>query len=493
MSKLTDMDATEIAQRVGKREISISELCSAFHDRATEINVGINAVVTFNRSALTRAKEADRRLASGEPARPLEGVPFVVKDNIPTAGLRTTYGSLVHETNIPKEGAIAVERLLAAGAILLGKTNTSEFATDVNTTNRLFGFTRNPLDPLVSTGGSSGGTAAAIVSDMAPIGLGTDHGGSIRIPAAWGGISGMRPSPGRVPIYPADFAWDTLVEHVQGPMARTVRDLGLMLSVLAGQDDRDPTSLPRSGEDYVVAAREGSPLRGRRIALCMDLGGVMPIDPEVAEAVRAAAATFTQQGAIVEEACFDASDIRDIIGGTRSFGMIARFADLVAEHGARLTTQLVNQTQGAASQSLASVARAERLRSAYWHRVRIFLERYEFILTPTIGAPPFRIDQPLPNNVGGTEVENYYDVFLGVYAFSLVGLPAISVPCGTTKSGLPIGLQIVGQRLRDDKVLRLAASYARVCPQHFERRTIRLPEGKLDYEVDTPGTRTATT
>lgn len=493
MSKLTDLDATEIARRVGKGEISISEVCSAFQDRAADLNEGINAVVTFNDDALTQAKAADDRLAAGEPARPLEGVPFVVKDNIPTAGLRTTFGSLVHETNVPKESAIVVQRLQAAGGILMGKTNTSEFATDVNTTNRIFGLTRNPLDPFVSAGGSSGGTAAAIVSDMAPIGLGTDHGGSIRIPAAWGGISGLRPSPGRVPVYPAEFAWDTLVAHVQGPLARTVRDLGLMLSILAGQDDRDPSSLPDPDADYIVAARDGSPLRGRKIALCMDLGGVMPLDPEVAEAVRAAAAAFAQQGAIVEEACFDASDIRDIIAGTRSFGVIGRFSELLEEHAPKLTKQLVNQIEGAASQSLASVARAERLRSAYWRRVRNFLERYEFILTPTIGALPFRIDQPLPNHIGGVEVENYYDVFLGVYAFSLVGLPAISVPCGVSKSGLPISLQIVGHRLRDDKVLAAAASYARACPQHFERRPIRRPEGRLDYEVDTPGTRTAKT
>lgn len=490
MTELTAISATHIARLVSEREISAVEVAQAFLARAEQLNPAINAVTTFNHRLIEDAQEVDRRLARGEAPRALEGVPFVVKDNIPTAGVRTTFGSLVHENNVPTTSALVVQRLQAAGAVMLGKSNTSEFATDINTTNRIFGITRNPIDLNVSAGGSSGGTAAAIAADIAPVGLGTDLGGSIRIPAAWCGVVGIRPSPGRVPIYPTDYAWDTLVEHVQGPLARTVEDLGLMLSTLSGQDDRDPTSLPDPVVNYAVAARDGVDLRGVRIAYCEDFGGVVPVDPEIAAVTRAAARTFEQMGAVVEEASFDVSDIREIIAGTRGFGIVARFADLVASHGDKMAPQLTGQIADALRQDIQSIARAERLRSSYWHRVRTFLERYELILTPTVGAPPFRIDQPLPTKVGGNPVERFYDVFLSVYAFSLVGLPAASVPCGWTTLGHPVGLQLVGRRLREDSVLGVAKSYATAASENFARRPIRLSEAlKLDYVVVTPGMR----
>lgn len=490
MTELTLVSATDIARLVSEREVSAVEIARVFLERAEQLNPAINAVTTFNHRLIEDAQEVDQRLARGEPPRALEGVPFVVKDNIPTAGLRTTFGSLVHEHNVPTTSALVVQRLQAAGAVMLGKSNTSEFATDINTTNKIFGMTRNPVDPNVSAGGSSGGTAAAIAADMAPVGLGTDLGGSIRIPAAWCGVVGIRPSPGRIPIYPTDYAWDTLVEHVQGPLAGTVDDLGLMLSTLSGQDDRDPTSLPNPVVDYAIAARDRLNLRQVRIAYCEDFGGVVPMDPEIAAITRAAARAFEQMGATVDEVSFDISDIREIIAGTRGFGIVARFADLVASHGDKIAPQLTGQVTDALRQNVQSIARAERLRSSYWHRVRTLLERYEFILTPTVGAPPFRIDQPLPTKVGGKPVERFYDVFLSTYAFSIVGLPAASVPCGWTTLGYPVGLQIVGRRLREDSVLRAAKSYASAAPENFLRRPVRLPESfELDYVIVTPGMR----
>ena len=208
-------------------------------------------------------------------------MPFVAKDNLDTKGLRTTFGSLLCANYVPEQDAIAVERLRAAGAVLIGKTNTPEFATDVNTTNRLFGPTRNPFDLNVTAGGSSGGTGAALAAGMAPIGLGTDLGGSIRVPSSFCGTIGIRPAPGRVPVYPTEFGWDTLVEHVHGPMARTVADVGLMLSVLAGPDDRDPQPLPAQDHDYAAVAHGGTDLKGRRVAYSANLNGLFPVDPEV--------------------------------------------------------------------------------------------------------------------------------------------------------------------------------------------------------------------
>ena len=465
---VTRRSAGEIADDVGRRRIGAPDVVRAFVERIERLNPAVNAICTRHDGALADAEACERRLRAGEPPRLLEGVPFVAKDNLPTRGLRTTYGSLILERHVPDEDALSIARLRAAGAILLGKTNTPEFAHDVNTTNRVFGTTRNPWNLRVTAGGSSGGTGAAVAAGMAPIGLGTDLGGSIRIPSAFCGTVGLRPAPGRVPIHPTDFAWDTLVQHVQGPMARTVGDCGLMLAVLAGPDDRDPSSIPFEPYDYVNAARYAGRLDGRRVAYAPDLGGLVRVDPEVARLTAAAANSFAELGAVVEEACFDTADVREIIAGTRAFGMVARYADRLDAHRDVMTPQLINQVTDASRLDVRTITRAERLRTAYWQRARAFLERFDYILTPTVAAPPFRLDRPLPTEIGGVPVERFYDVFLTTYAFSITGLPAMSVPCGFTASGLPVGLQIVGRRLREDRVLEAASAYALACPQHWQ-------------------------
>ena len=269
---------------------------------------------------------------------------------------------------------------------------------------------------------------------MAPLALGTDFGGSVRLPAAFCGIVGLRPAPGRIPLYPAEFAWGTLVAHVQGPMTRTVEDAALMLSVLAGPDDRDPTSHPGDGTDYAAAGR-GSTLEGRRFAWCGDLGGLVPMEPEIAQITANAARALQGLGAVVEDVAFDASDVKEIIAGTRAFAMLARFGERVEAHGADMSEALVRQVTDARAFDVKAVARAERMRSAYYQRVRALLERYDYLLTPTAGVPAFRIDRPLPTEIGGRPVARYYDAFLFTYAFSVTGLPVISVPCGFTGVG----------------------------------------------------------
>ncbi len=393
-------------------------------------------------------------------------MPFVAKDNLHTRGLRTTFGSRILENFVPDEDAISVERLKAAGAVLLGKTNTPEFAHDINTTNYLFGTTRNPRDLNRSAGGSSGGTGAAVGCGMAPIGLGTDLGGSIRIPAAFCGISGLRPAPGRVPVYPTDYGWDTLVEHVHGPMAAAVADLGRMLAVLAGPDDRDPSSIPLQQYDYIEAARGLCSLKGRRVAYSPDMNGLIPVDPQVARLVLAAVRRLEDLGCVVEEGCFDASDIREIRAGTRAFGMVARYADLVEPYGKVMTPALARQANEGLRTDVKTVVKAEKMRTAYWHRVRKFMQKYDYIVTPTIGATAFRLDQPFPTMFGDAKVEKFRDVFLFSYTFSVTGLPVASVPCGFTSEGLPVGMQIVGHRMREDSVLEAASAFAAACPEH---------------------------
>lgn len=471
---LLEMSAGEIAAAIAARQLSARDMMQAILAQIDTYNPTLNAICTLNPQALADAEAIDRRLAAGETARPLEGVPFVVKDNIFTKGLRTTFGSKLLEHHVPEEDSICVERLRAAGGVLVGKTNTPEFAHDVNTSNAVFGTTRNPWQVNCTAGGSSGGTGSALAARMAPVGLGTDLGGSIRIPSAFNGLAGIRPVPGRVAFYPTEFGWDTLVAHVQGPMARSVADVGLMLSILAGPDDRDPMSLPAQGLDFARAAREVNMLTGKRVAFSIDLNGLVPVEPEVAALTRQAAQQFEEFGCEVREDFFDTSTLGEIIHGTRGFGMIGRYADRYDHHKDQMTPPLLNQIEAALSLDVRAVTRSERLRTEYWQQVRRFLEPYDYILTPAVGAPAFRLDRPLPTDVGGRKVERYYDIFLTAYAFSVTGLPAMAVPCGFTQAGLPVGLQIVGPRLREDLVLQAAAAYAAACPQHFRRPQIDL-------------------
>lgn len=482
-AELVGRSASELAGDLVARRLRATEVVAACLARIDEVNPGLNAICTLDgEAALAAAADCDRRLEAGVSPRPLEGVPFLAKDNLATKGLRTTYGALPFAHNVPAEDAICVERLKASGAILLGKTNTPEFAHDVNTSNRLFGTTRNPWNPNVTAGGSSGGTGSAVAAGMAPLGLGTDLGGSIRIPASFCGLVGLRTVPGRVPVYPADFAWDTLVEHVHGPITRTVADAALMLSVMAGVDDRAPNSLPDQAVDYVRAGSGQVPIKGRRIAYTPDLGGVAPVAPEVVALTRAAAHQFESLGCHVDEACPDMSDLRTIIAGTRAFGMIGRYADYLESSRDQMTEQLVRQVTDSLQVDVRTITQAERRRSAYYHRVRLFLERYDYILCPSVGATAFRLDRPLPIELGGTPVERFYDVFLFTYAFSVTGLPAISVPCGFTRDGLPVGLQIVARRQREDAVLEAAAAYLQACPQHLRRPQV--DAGSLRHLAD---------
>ena len=476
---VTKHSAARIAAEVGKRTVSAREVVEAVLARVEAVNPTLNAICTLNDAALDEADAVDRRLAARAPPRPLEGVPVVVKDNIFTRGIRTTFGSKILEHDVPEEDSICVERLRAAGAIVLGKTNTPEFAHDVNTSNPVFGATRNPWDVNHTAGGSSGGTGAAVAGRLAPAGLGTDLGGSIRVPSSFNGLVGIRPAPGRVAFYPTEFGWDTLVAHVQGPMARTVEDVGLLLDVLSGPDDRDPMSLPEQDVDFAAAASaRPDDLAGTRLALGIDLGGLVPVDPEVEALVRAAGRDLAALGCEVNETFFDTSGLAGIIFGTRGFGMIARYAERYERHRDVMTRPLLNQIEAARDVDVEAVARAERLRTDYWHRVRALLARHEFILTPAVGAPPFRLDRPLPDEVGGRKVDRYYDVFLTAYAFSVTGLPAMSIPCGFTSEGLPVGLQVVGPRLREDLLLRFAASFAAAHPEHYRSPEVDLAAAK---------------
>jgi amidase len=454
--------AAELVRLYRARKASPLEVLQAVLARVDALNPRLNACVTLDREgALAAARAATRALGRGRPLPPLHGVPVSIKDLTPTRGIRTTKGSRVHEHWVPDEDALIVARLKAAGAIVLGKTNTPEFGAGANTFNAIFGATRNPWDPALTCGGSSGGAAVALATGMGPIAEGSDLGGSLRIPAAFCGVVGFRTTPGLVPKYPEDLAWDGL--SVTGPMARTVGDVALMLSVVAGPDDRAPLSYAVDPREFLRAVRAPS-VRGWRAAWTPDLGGLLPVDAEIARVCQDAVRVFRSLGVRVEPASPDMSGVHEIVLATRGLSMVARHADKLPRWRDQMQAGLVWNIEQGLALTAREIARGETLRTALWHRVRAFMETRDLLLLPTTAVPPFPVEQPYPREIDGKPLETYIQWAYLTYAVTLTGLPAISVPCGFTRSGLPVGLQIVGRRRQEAAVLRAAAAFEAAAP-----------------------------
>jgi amidase len=449
--------ATELVKLYRTRKVSPLEVVQAVLARVDQVNPQVNAYVTIAReSALKAARAATRALRRGAKLPPLHGVPVSIKDLEPTQGIRTTWGSKIFEHHVPEEDALIVLRLKAAGAIVVGKTNTPEFGAGANTFNAVFGATRNPWNPALSCGGSSGGAAVALATGMGPIAQGSDLGGSLRIPASFCGVVGFRTTPGLVPVYPRELAWDSL--SVSGPMARTVVDTALMLSVLAGPDDRAPLSYAVDTRDFLKAVRNPS-VKGWRVAWTPDLNGLIPVDAEVAKVAEGALKVFRSLGVKVEAACPDFSEVNEIVLATRGLSMVALHADKLVQWKGEMQKGLVWNIEQGLRLTPQEIARGEKLRTALWHRVRTFMETRDLLILPTVAVPPFPVEQPYPTEINGKTLDNYTQWFFLTYGISVTGLPAISVPCGFTRGGLPVGLQIVGRRRQEAAVLTAAAAF----------------------------------
>jgi amidase len=462
MRDLTFTGPVELAKLYRARRVSPLEVMQAALARIDEVNPQINAVVSLARdSALWEARRATAALKRGAPLPPLFGVPVGVKDVTATKGLRTTYGSKLFENHVPDEDALVVQRLRAAGAIVIGKTNTPEFAFGPNTVNAVFGATRNPWNPALTSGGSSGGSAAGLATGMFPIAEGTDLGGSLRGPASFCGVVGFRTSPGLIPRCPSVLAWDTY--SVEGPMARTIADTALMLSVMAGPDDRSPISYEVDTRAFTAAVKAPS-VKGWRVAWTADFDGLVPVDDEVRGVFERAVRVFRSLGARVEAASPDMRDVPEIVRLTRGLLMVARHADKLAEHRAILQEGLVENTEQGLALTSRDVARGELLRTRLWDGVRAFMETRDLLVTPTAATPPFPIDQPHVLMVNGKPLGKGMQRSYLTYAFSVLGLPAISIPCGFTGDGLPVGMQIVGKRRGEAAVLRAAAAFEAAQP-----------------------------
>ena len=450
------MTATELAGRIRRREVSVTEVVRAHLARIERVNPKVNAIVTLAAErALDEARAKDAALARDPGgAGPLFGLPVAHKDLVPTRGIRTTWGSPIYRDHVPQEDALIVERLRAAGAVTIGKSNTPEFGAGSQTFNEVFGATLNPYDPGKTCGGSSGGAAVALACGMVPIADGSDFGGSLRNPAGYCNVVGFRPSPGRVPSWPSTNAWFTT--SVLGPMARTVEDAALMLSAIAGPDPRAPLGITEPGEHF--RAPLGRDFRGTRVAWSRNLGG-LPIDRRVTATLDAQRATFEALGCAVEEAHPDLGDAREIFQVLRAWSFAQRYGPLLAEHRHQMKDTVIWNTEEGLRLSGAEVGEAEVKRTRLFHRVRAFMDTYEFLVLPVAQVPPFDVTQPYVTEIDGVRLPTYIDWMRVCSDISVTNHPAISVPGGFTPEGLPVGLQIVG-RYRDDRgVLQLAHAF----------------------------------
>lgn len=449
------LPATDLATRMQRREISATEVMHAHLDRIERVNPQINAIVTLvPEQAIAGAREADTALAHGESLGPLHGLPIAHKDLELTRGIRTTYGSPIYRDFIPDRSSLIVERIQRAGAITIGKTNTPEFGAGSQTYNEVFGETRNPYDLMKTCGGSSGGAAVALAAGLIPIADGSDFGGSLRNPAAFCNVVGFRPSPGRVPSYPASMAWWNL--SVVGPMARTVGDVALLLSAIAGPDPRVPISIPEDGARF--AAPLPRDFSGTRIAWSADLGG-LPIDSRIAAIHVAQQNVFEALGCNVDDATPDFRDADAIFKGWRAWRTEATYGALIAEHGALVKETIREEARVGTGLTGPQLARLEIARAALYERVCTFFESYEFLICPVTQVPPFDINRRYLTEINGEPLASYIDWMRSCYFISVLGLPAISVPCGFTDDGLPVGIQIVGRPRDDWGVLQLAHAF----------------------------------
>ena len=449
------LSAVELGRRIRAKELSARDVVGAHLTQIDRVNPGVNAIVTLvAERALEQAFRADEAMAHGEAIGPLHGMPIAHKDLQPTAGIRTTFGSPIYRDFVPAEDSLLVTRIRDAGAILVGKTNTPEFGAGSQTFNPVFGATLNPWDRTKTCGGSSGGAAVALATGMLPIADGSDMGGSLRNPASFCGVVGMRPSPGRVPIWPAANAWSTL--SVDGPMARSVADVALLLSAIAGPDSRSPITLPDPGSAF--AAPLDRDVRGIRVAWFGDLGG-MPLDRRVRESVNAQRAVFESLGCSVEDSEPDFADFDAVFKIVRAQAFLTGVAPRVAGHREQVKDTILWEIERGERLTASEIAWAESKRTALYHRMRTFMERCDCFVLPATQVAPFDVAQPYVTEIDGVPMQTYIDWMQSCYFISIVGNPAISVPCGFTPEGLPVGLQIVGRHRDDWGLLQIAHAY----------------------------------
>lgn len=449
------MAATELAAEIRSGHLSAREVMEAHLAQIDMINPRVNAIVTLHgEQALAAAKAADEAQARGALIGPLHGLPVAHKDLMLTKGMRTTFGSKIYEHFIPTQDSLIVERQQQAGAISIGKTNMSEFAAGAQTFNNVFGPTLNPYDLSKTCGGSSGGSAVALATGMVALADGTDMGGSLRCPANFTNVVGLRPSIGRVPQFPAPDGWGTL--SVSGPMARSVQDVALHLSVMSGPDPRDPLSITEDGARFRAPLERS--FKGARVAWSVDMGG-LPVDKRVSRALDAQRCVFEDLGCIVEDACPDFRDAHEVFMTLRAYNFELQLGTLMDQHPGGLKDAIVWNIEAGRKLTGMQIARAEKLRTELFQRMHHFMQTYDFIVCPVNQVPPFPIEQQYVSEIDGVKMGSYIDWVRSCYYISAATNPAISVPCGFTDDGLPVGMQIVGRHRCELDLLQVAHAF----------------------------------
>lgn len=458
---LSQISAVELARRIRARQLSPVEVLDAYLATIERENPKFNAIVTLvPDQAQASAKSAERAIARGEDIGPLQGLPVVIKDVTQTADIRTTFGSPIFKDFVPAADAAVVARLRRSGAIILGKTNTPEFATGANTVNALFGATRNPWNPDLSPAGSSGGSAVAVAAGMAPLAQGTDFGCSIRIPASFCGIVGVRTTGGLIPNEGMRLPWDA--GQVHGPLARSAEDAALMLDAMTGFDPYWPISVMPPWHSALDEVARTDNAKGTRIAYVSDIAG-FGVDKEVDDLCRAAVRRLESDGAMVEEINFSAADGIDAYKVLRGLWMVGQQLDrlpMLSQFGPNLAGNIRDGLKLTAE----DIAGAEHVRETIWKRFRDMFGRYDFMLTPAAPVLPYPVEKNYPDDVGGKKLANYIDWIAPAFLVTLVGFPAGSVPCGKSACGLPVGMQIVGPRLSEPRILGLCKLIQRSNP-----------------------------
>ena len=459
MTELHYQSAKELARMIREKSVSVTEVMQAHLDRIQATNPQVNAICTLlpEDDLLTQAAEKDAELAAGKAVGPLFGLPIAVKDLALTKGIRTTMGSPIYQDFVPDIDGLFVQRLKAAGAIIIGKTNTPEFGAGSNSFNPVFGMTRNPYDLSRVAGGSSGGGAAAVAAGMIPLADGSDLGGSVRNPPSFNNIFGLRPSPGRIPRVPNLQPWGSM--PVLGPMARSVEDAGLLLSVMAGYDGRDPLAL--QGDPAIYAGSLAADMRGKKIAWTPDMGR-LPVEPAVIETLEKNLAIFEEMGCVVERAHPKLDGAEEVFQTMRAAGFAAGMAEDLKNHRDKMKETVIWNIEKGLPLTGLEIAAAQQKRGAHFYEMVDFMNEYDYLLLPTAQVVPFSTDIEYPTEINGVQLETYIDWMMIVSIITNTEHPAASVPGGFTADGLPVGLQIVGKYRDELSVLQLAYAFEQV-------------------------------
>ena len=454
------MPAVELDRLIRAGDVSPVEITNAVLARIERLNPTLNAYITVTADlARSQAREAEGRARSGERRGPLDGIPYSVKDLEDTAGVRTTYGSKWFERHVPSADGAAAGRLRAAGGVLVGKTNTPHFGHKDMSDNLIGPPCRNPWQTDRTSGGSSGGAASGVAAGLGPLAHGSDGAGSIRCPASLCGVVGLKPSFGRVPYYPSPDPWASRSHN--GPITRTVRDAALMLSALAGPDPRDPLSIDTPPEDYVAAC--GGDLRGLRVAWSADLGH-LPVDPEVRALTESAARRFGELGCAVDAPALRWPDMREPHRLIWHVSVASRQQDRAREHPDWIEPSLMRMIVDAGRISALDYGRALLARAPFYQAVARFFEDYDLLVTPAMPVAAWSVEPDSAAVIDGRDAPTLLERLTFTFPFNLTGHPAATVPCGWTREGLPVGLQIIGRWHADAVVLRAAAGFEAAQP-----------------------------